>query len=446
MKNEDTKTETASFPPCCPELGKDDLCDVLDFHYRLIHRARLERESVAVEVIIHARIERCPGPLTLGDLVHTQTLLPGEKVRLATTDRRSRFTFDSATKVSYRHEQTQEEHFYMASMSDFMSDVTVRDSGRATNTSKGSAQGHGETSSALETIFGGPSVDVSGSHSAESTSDFMRELSQHAMASHHSSEMGTRASSAVSVGEVQTRTHMEGESQDHFESSSREFANPNQCHAVTFYFYRINKTQTVRLKIESITRRVIDPAADTKVTNNPFVSRGAIGTIASNVLATAKDRLEIERIGRASVAEQEGATGRGGVAGAGGRQATGAVAFAQQAQTIAEPLPAALRKEALKQVDERLVAMKLLTAVNGTISPEAQKSFSFEVRSSLPTPGMIVKGCLDDCDICEPERKRSIDLDLERRDLENQRLKREIELMDKDQAHRCCPSGTEVTP
>ena len=126
------------------------------------------------------------------------------------------------------------------------------------------------------------------------------ELSQHTRASHHSSEMGTRTASAVSVGEVQTRTHMEGESQDHFESSSREFANPNQCHAITFYFYRINKTQIVRLKIESITRRVIDPAADTKVTNNSFVSRGAIGTIASNVLATAKDRLEIEQRGNGS--------------------------------------------------------------------------------------------------------------------------------------------------
>jgi len=208
--------------PCCPELGEGCPCDILDRHYRLVHAVPAgpagRRSTVQVEVIIHVRLERCPGPLALGDLVYSNTLLPGEKVRLFTTDRRTRFTFDSASKVSYRTEQTQEEHFYMSSMSDFMSDVNVRDSSRSTNTSKGSASGHAETSGALESLFGSPSVDVSGSYSAESTSDFLRELSTHVRASHHASEMGTRASSSVSVGEVQSRSHAEGESEDHFES------------------------------------------------------------------------------------------------------------------------------------------------------------------------------------------------------------------------------------
>jgi hypothetical protein len=52
-----------------------------------------------------------------------------------------------------------------------------------------------------------------------------------------------------------------------------------------------------------------------------------------------------------------------------------------------------------------------------------------------------VKGCLDDCDICEPTLHRSIELDLVRKHLENEKLKREIELMDQDQQHRCCPAG-----
>ena len=30
------------------------------------------------------------------------------------------------------------------------------------------------------------------------------------------------------------RTHSQGESEDHFESSSREFSNPNRCHGVTY--------------------------------------------------------------------------------------------------------------------------------------------------------------------------------------------------------------------
>ena len=110
--------------PCCPALATDNICDVLDFHYRTRHTTNVTAggRRVQVEVLIHARLERCPGPVTLGDLVYSTTLLPGEKVRLFTSDRRTRFSVDSESKVSYRHEQTSEERYYMSSMHDFMSD------------------------------------------------------------------------------------------------------------------------------------------------------------------------------------------------------------------------------------------------------------------------------------------------------------------------------------
>jgi hypothetical protein len=432
------------FPPCCPELKKDDGCDALDFHYRLVHTATVvvndQRQTVPVEVLLHARLERCPGPLALGDLVYSQTLFPGEKVRLFTTDRRSRFTFDSATKLSYRNEQAHEEQFYLSSMSESLSDLEVRDSASASSRSSGSASSHADASGVFETLFSGPSVGVSGSYNAESTSDFLRELSQHARASHHASEQGTRAASSVSIGEVQTRSHSEGESQDHFESSSREFTNPNHCHAVTFFFYRLNKTQTVRFKLVAIERRVIDPAADTRVTKNPAVADGRITTIPAGVLATAKDRLEVERVGRESVAAQlaSGAPAGGGT--------FSSLRLAVASRTIVEPLPAAVRQQALQEVDGRLVAAGLLTAVGGQVAPKVVLEFSFEVQSSLPTPGLLVKGCLDECDICEPELKRMMELELQGKELENLRLQRQIDLMEKDQEHRCCPAPSEPAP
>ena len=67
-------------------------------------------------------------------------------------------------------------------------------------------------------------------------------------------------------------------------------------------------------------------------------------------------------------------------------------------------------------------------------------NFSFEIRSSLPTPGLLVRGCIDDCDVCEPELQREIELDLENKSLRNQLLKRQIELLDKAQEYRCCPA------
>jgi len=58
---------------------------------------------------------------------------------------------------------------------------------------------------------------------------------------------------------------------------------------------------------------------------------------------------------------------------------------------------------------------------------------------------VIVKGCLDECDVCEPELKENIKLDLERKKLENQLLAKQIELLAKSQAYRCCPAGEAET-
>jgi hypothetical protein len=432
-----TREEKQPTIPCCPKLETKPICDVLDFHYRLIHQQQHPR--FPVEVIIHARLQRCPGPLALGDIVYSTTLLPGEKVRLFTTDRRTRFTFDSATKVSYRNEQTQEEHFYTSSWADFMSDLTIKDRARSTNTTKGHFDTHGETSGFLSSIFGSPSVDISGNYNAESTSDFLRELSQHASASHHRAEMGARASSTVSIGEVQSRTHVQTESEDHFESSSREFSNPNKCHAVTFFFYRINKMQTVKYTIESIERRVMDPAADTRVTNNPFLSNGNISTIPNGVLATDKERLAIESMGRESFSQEQiqGITSEATTSRFSALRSTAGGLVPPSSQP---PLAEDIRKDSLENIEKQLVATGLLDKVgrDGKISAAAQKRFSFEITSSLPTPGLFVKGCLDECDICEDEMKKEIELDL-------QRKKREIELLDKAQEYRCCPPGAPLT-
>ena len=431
-----TNTDNA-VPACCPVLEKDDVCDVLDFHYRQTHASSVVAggRRVLVEVLIHARFERCPGPMTLGDLVYSTTLLPGEKVRLFTSDRRTRFSVDTASQVSYRNEQTSEERHYMASVHDFMSDVSARDSGSASASSHSSATGHAGASGAVESFLFGPSVDVSGSHDASSTSAFMRELSQHASSSDRRAEVSTRAASSVSIGEVASRSHTQGESEDHFESSSREFSNPNRCHAVTYFFYQINKTQTVRFKIVAIQRRVIDPAANTRVSNNPFAAAGDVSAIPNAVLATDANRLAIEKIGRdSSVARLHSDTLASNVA-------TGAVA-SRFAAVEAAPIPEALKAKALAQVDQALVKQGLIDK-RGQVSEQITTELSFERKSSLPTPGTLVKGCLDDCDTCEPSLDTAIELELENKRLQNELLKKQIELLEKSQQYRCCPVGEE---
>src|ERR671931_675597 len=138
--------------PCCPELDLEATCDVLDLRRRLIFPTGQTTEQgrpVQVEVIIHSRFTRCSGPLALGDIVYSTTLLPGETVRLATTDRRSRFTFDSETKLSYRSEQITEEQYYMTAFQKYMADASAAQSGHAESSSEGHWDFHGDASGSI---------------------------------------------------------------------------------------------------------------------------------------------------------------------------------------------------------------------------------------------------------------------------------------------------------
>lgn len=428
--------------PCCPELEKCDACDTLDFRYRLPNRQIIgdRRENVRVEVTLHFRLTRCPGPLALGDLVYNSTLFPGETVRLFTSDRHSRFTFDSESKLSYRHETTSEESYFAAGMAAAMSDLNVVESSRRTSRfSESAVSGGGGAGIDLGFFEIGGSASAS-SYDASSVDTFARNLSQHAESSSRHMEVATRAASSTSVGEVQNRTHTEGESADHFESSSRVFRNDNRCHAVTYFFYRINKCQTLQFELVRIDRRVEDPAAPTGVTLNAPSQLSTVAVIPRPILATAKARLDLERQDRASLAERQAAE-VGGLSGLSAGIRTNALLVASVA--IREPIPADIQAAALAQVDKELVKQGLLDKVGGTVSTTAQQRYGWKRTLVIPTPGVLVRGCLDECNVCEPELEKEIHLNLERKELENKLLARQIELLDKSQEYRCCPAEEE---
>jgi len=435
--------------PCCPALDTSPVCDVIDMRRRLVFptkvRAANER-PVRVEVIIHTRFTRCSGPLALGDPVYTTTLLPGEQVRLATTDRRSRFSFDSESKLSYRSEQMSEEQYRMTALRTFMTDENVVDRGEDHASSSGNWDFHGDASGGLGFFSVSADTNARGSHNAQSASDYMREHRAHAEMADHQSVEATRKAHSLSVGEVSSRTHVQGESEDHFESSSRTFSNPNRCHAVTFIFYRLNKTETIRLELLSIDRRVIDPVALTPIAANPIRAVGQISAIHQEVPATAPARLDIEGRGLQSVAQYAQVVGGGGVLGATAVSRLSPLMAATATALVAElgtqePLSKATRDAALAEVDKQLVEQGLIDKLGGVVSQRAQAEFGYERKTSLPTAGVIVKGCLDTCSVCEPGLQKKIHLELERMDLDNQLLKRQIELLEKAQEYRCCPEG-----
>ncbi len=379
---------------CCPSLCRCDACDELDFRYRLPFRPVVdtpdgEQQVVPVEVTLRFRLQRCNGPLTLGNLLYTTTLLPGEKVRLLTKDQDSRFSFDSDEELASRRFTTSEESFFLAGMAQSMSNLTVLAGGwQAAASQASAASSHSYDGIHLGFLNIGGSVSAS-SYDANAASTFARYLSQHAESSSRHVEVSAHAKTSTSIAEVARRSHAQGESEDHYEAASRVFSNPNRCHALTFLFYRIDKCQKVRFSLVAIDRRVDDPASPTGVQLNP------------PALAAAP-------AGGSTPGEARG------------------------------PIPADARALALSRVDADLRSAELLNS-DGQVSQEALVRFSWERTLRLPTPGVIVKSCLDECDACEASREREIELDLEARELENKLLQRKIDLLEKSQEYRCCP-------
>ena len=233
MSQQSTTTSASPITPasadCCPQLEPCEVCDVLNFTYRLpfhpVVVAGDQRQVVPVEVTLHYRLTRCSGPLSQGDLMYTTTLLPGEKVRLHSSDRHTRFSYDSESKLSYHTEATSEESYYAAGMAYGMSNLNLLDT---TNTdssfSSSSVSGGGGAGINLGFVSIGGSA-AAGSYDANSTSSVARSLSQHSQTLQQHMEVSTRAMASTSIGEVATRTHQQGESEDQYESASRTFSN-----------------------------------------------------------------------------------------------------------------------------------------------------------------------------------------------------------------------------
>ncbi len=443
----DGELTTTNKIPCCPEITTEPCCESLTTTYRLTYNLG----AAQVEVSIVAELERCPGPMALGDVIYSTTLLPGEKVRLYTANRNSRFTYDSESEVSYRHEQTSEETYYMKAMDRYMSDLTVTDSGSAQSQSHSDFETDVDAYGASFGFAGGGSVNVEGDFNANSSSSFLRELSRHASVSHERSVQATRAANATQIGEVQSRTHAEGESESAYEASTRTIENKNECHAVTYFAYQLVKRQILRFRIKSVLRRVVDAAAGSVVEARPVRPATGIKVLPNGLLATQTARAEVQTVGRVSAVAQRAnvtpnmaGTSLGTAAGFN----TNIAAAATRTPIVAnaKPLSADAHDKALKQVDDDLVKRGILAkAGSNEIGRQLGAELEFERVYCLPTQGVVVKGCLDDCNTCEDTRRKSIELDNTRRDLENQLLAKQIELLEQSQEYRCCPVGEAET-
>jgi hypothetical protein len=413
---------------CCPGFDKKQLCEIMHFNYRLNYRPEshefLEKFAnfpVGIELKFNFTYKRCPGDLLQGDLVYSNTLLPGETVKLFTSDRRSKFTYDTASASANRNVQSSEESMQAQQMSDSMFDFDSKDNANSSYQNKSHVDGHADAG--IDILGFGGEANMSGNFNSSGSSQFAQELTQHAEAKHNESAMSTRKASSVSIGEAISRTHAEGSSEDQYESSSREFKNPNQCHAITFLFYQIDKIYKVDFELNSIAIRVYNRQSDnSRISASPFVPSNGIGVLSTQVLATSS---EIGQVNRAS------------------SLLTNRVNFNLPVNNTETPLPKSVITTVTEIVKKELIEEGLLNR-DGNISDSAKKQYSFHRSMALPTPGIMVKGCMDRCNICEPELQRARELDLQNKHLQNELLKKQIELLEQSQEYRCCPPAPVV--
>src|SRR5258708_12690325 len=203
--------------PCCPDLIPDDHCDVVNFSRVLTYPTDIlaaNRRKVNVEVILRFKFSRCTLGLTLGDPVYSTTLLPGEKVKLSTTDRRSRFTFDSESKLSYRSEEIAEEQYYMTAFQKYMGDSAASQSGHAQESSDSHWDFHGDASGSINpfSLSADASTNASGNHNSHSVADYLNQQRAHVESSASQAVSSTHKPPSLSIRNESPRPHLQRES------------------------------------------------------------------------------------------------------------------------------------------------------------------------------------------------------------------------------------------
>ncbi len=406
----------------CPprQWDRENICDISILTYRY----NLRIDNRLVECTLRYRIERCTEGYVLGDLLHSMTLFPGEEVFLSVRSRNSIARFTENTSFSASQISRSSDRIWMETYKNLATDFSESGS----NTLKTSAHsefsqtnvgGSGGVNILGIVKIGGGASHVSGDFDASSSSEFFHELNQHLQSSFHQTNQVVRDTSSVSLTQINSHRDATVETHDELEVSTRRFKNINACHTVTHYFYQIAKRQRVKIELIERSCRAVNEFASSAVVMKPIeVSIAANQQVVSNA-QQAEPGIKIAAVEAQPAFSAFTAVSRDQVL----LQNANRVSFAafQEAEKA--------RKAAVAKADRIMAAL-----------PDVK---TFEQVSIIPTEALYVQSELGDCLLCEPYVVAKHELELERMKLENRKLRREIELLDKAQEYRCCDNEEE---
>jgi len=400
---------------CPPRLWpRENICDtqILTYTYNL------RVGNFLVECALRYQVERCTEDYVLGDLAHSMTLFPGEEVFLSTRSRHSVSKFTDDASVSASQVSRSSDRIWMESFKSMATDFHQGEGGSSSSSSHSEFQNKSGAGGGFNLL----SLSVSGhahsegSHDASSSAEFKRYLEQHLESSAHASSQVTRDATAVSISQVNSHRQITSETHDELQVSTRRFRNDNLCHTVTHYFYQVAKRQRVTIKLISRTCRALNPNARTAV----FMKDHAI-SMATNLKPDFDAKANPNQPGDL-------------------RDIRVAGNFAGVRQTISldqERLSAIGQLPFDRFTAEEKARAKAVAEAEAILDKQA-KDFEFSVVHIIPTEALYVESELGSCMICEPLLVTRHELELERMKLENLKLRKEIELMEKYKDYRCC--------
>ena len=385
--------------PCCPILYD---VNTLDFYYRVrVPHVSDNGDKVLYEVTFHYQLIRSFKCYSPGDIVYSTTLLPGETVKLFSNDRRSTFSIDSESLTAVRQAAFSEDSHYLYEVASSISNVNVNDlNTSSTSNSQSGSNWQAGGSAGLDVGFisiGGGGGGSGSSSNYNSLTSVLHQLNQNSQSASKHAQITVNSASSIAIGEVHTRNHTLGESEDIYESSSKIISNTNKCHAVTYYFYRVNKCYQSIYKLADIHFRVLAKNSFNSLIPNPL--RPYTGLTISPVPVLTTSLNSVNAVINANEPSNEASN-----------------EYIQNDNNDKRIEPAEFSSEDI-QVDKQFVINVIKSAIgdihssvldNLINSPETTTSSSINIETniwqhdfSIVSPGFTIKGCLDPCNTCE---------------------------------------------
>ena len=202
--------------------------------------------------------------VTLGHLLHSVSLAPGESTRVAVVDW-TRKSKAGQTEVIQEDDRLENETSHNRAMNEVTQAVANdAQSGFSESNQSSSSQAVGVAVSASASYFGLASIDVSANYNQSSTNasadsystssghrDLASEMTQNVNDRTHQSAHSTRSKRASVVKEVSQS--------EHEQVSTRVLANYNHMHALTIQYYEVVQIYKTRVSVAKVDKVVFIP-------------------------------------------------------------------------------------------------------------------------------------------------------------------------------------------